>query len=1048
MRHVKKRRFSALLVVMLFVIATVTSNAAPLYGDINKDGAVDSLDNAIMSRHVLDIRKADDTSMMDLNGDGIVDSRDYVLLTRYVLGIINSFPVEQMDPTPTPDDEAWKNNTGTIELGSRITVSGEGISVNGSVVNITAGGDHVVTGTLTNGMIYINTEERVKLRLKGVNITNPNGPAIYFENVDKGFITISKDTVNYLTDGSSYSDEEATATIFSRDDLEIKGGGTLYIKGNYKHGINSNDDLIIEEGNIFIEAVTDGIHTNEKVKIKGGNVNITAGSDGIDAGEAITIEDGTLDINAVGDGIKSAEDITITGGTFDITADSDGIDSKINLIIEGGKFDIKAAKDGLKSGGDTIITGGDFELDTDSDGVDSDGSLQIEYGTFNIESANDGLKAVKSVKIKNGTFDIVAASEGIQSDDYVEINGGNFRIKAGSGVRAENDIIINGGTLNVTQPREELESINGRVRVNGGRLNITVSGNEFASNKSKELLTGDIIFSEPSRTFSGQITVTLDSKINNAQIRYTTDGSVPNSNSMLYTGPLTFTKTTQLRAQAFVNGSPAGKMGTSIYVATQINTRHDLPVLILDAYGKSKPGRQYIDAAFMLFEPTNNNTVSFSQEPAVATRAGFRLRGQSSSNFEKAPYRIELWDNENNDAKYSLLGMPEDGDWILLSPFPDKSLIRNALAYELGKAKGLEAPRYRFVEVYTSFNSDVVTDNAYQGVYLLVERIEINSRRLNIAKLEKEHLSEPEISGGYLLQFNMGAADPPLIRGNGWSDLEVTEPDDLTSEQLAWITDYIQKTHNAIHSANPSDPNTGYPAYIDVDSFVDYIIHNELARQGDSYMRSTRMYKDRGGKLTAGPLWDYDLAYDCFNMGGFFGGGGGSQIEGFQFQSMMGGWGMGSPCDWFVTLMYDPSFQEKVRTRWQELRRGPYSDQQLIALVDSLAAQLKTAPTRNFNRWNILGTSMVGGMGTQVTQTWEEQLDILKNFLIRRAAWLDSCGWAPTPNGGGGGWNPWDPGNGGGGGWNPWDPGNGGGGGWNPWDPGNGGGGGWNPWNP
>ena len=76
----------------------------------------------------------------------------------------------------------------------------------------------------------------------------------------------------------------------------------------------------------------------------------------------------------------------------------------------------------------------------------------------------------------------------------LEINGGNFRIKAGSGVRAENDIIINGGTLNVTQPREELESINGRVRVNGGRLNITVSGNEFASNKSKELLTGDIIF--------------------------------------------------------------------------------------------------------------------------------------------------------------------------------------------------------------------------------------------------------------------------------------------------------------------------------------------------------------------------------------------------------------------------------------------------------------------------------------------------------------------------------------------------------------------------
>ena len=507
--------------------------------------------------------------------------------------------------------------------------------------------------------------------------------------------------------------------------------------------------MIIEEGNIFIEATTDGIHTNEKVKIKGGNVNITAGSDGIDAGEAITIEDGTLNINAAGDGIKSSEDITITGGDFKLETDSDGIDSKMNLLIED--------------------------------------------GTFNIESANDGLKGVTSVKVTGGTFDIVAASEGIQTDDYVEIKGGNFKIKARSGIRAEKDIIISGGTVNVTQPREELESISGRVIVNGGRLNITVSESGFSSNKSQKLLTGDIIFSEPSKTFSNQISVTLDTKINNAQIRYTTDGSVPTSNSTLYTGPLNFTKTTQLRAQAFVNGNPVGDMGTSIYVASQISTRHDLPVLILDAYGKSKPGRNYIDAAFMLFEPGNNNEVSFTQQPAVATRAGFRLRGQSSSNFEKAPYRIELWDNDNNDAKYSLLGMPEDGDWILLSPYPDKSLMRNALAYELGRAKGLEAPRYRFVEVYTNFNSDVLTDNAYQGVYLLVERIEINSRRLNIAKLEKEHSSEPEISGGYLLQFNMGAADPPLIRGNGWSDLEVTEPDDLTNEQLAWITDYIQK---------------------------------------------------------------------------------------------------------------------------------------------------------------------------------------------------------------------------------------------------------------
>ena len=117
-------------------------------------------------------------------------------------------------------------------MGSRITVSGEGISVNGSVVNITAGGDHVVTGTLTNGMIYIITEERFILRLKGANITNSNGPAIYFENVDKGFITISKDTVNYLTDGSSYRMKKLQLLYLAGMTLKSKAAAHYYIKGN------------------------------------------------------------------------------------------------------------------------------------------------------------------------------------------------------------------------------------------------------------------------------------------------------------------------------------------------------------------------------------------------------------------------------------------------------------------------------------------------------------------------------------------------------------------------------------------------------------------------------------------------------------------------------------------------------------------------------------------------------------------------------------------------------------------------------------------------
>ena len=189
----------------------------------------------------------------------------------------------------------------------------------------------------------------------------------------------------------------------------------------------------------------------------------------------------------------------------------------------------------------------------------------------------------------------------------------------------------------------------------------------------QQKLMGDIIFSVPSSTFRTQVSVTLGSTNATAQIRYTTDGSIPTSSSSLYTNALTFTKTTQLRAQAFVNGSLNGAMGTAVYVASSLDAKHDLPVLILDAYGKGKPARDYKDVAVMLMEPKNNEA-SLLQTPTFATRGGFHVRGQSSANFEKTPYRLELWDNENNDAKYPIMGMPADGDWALLSPLPGQIL--------------------------------------------------------------------------------------------------------------------------------------------------------------------------------------------------------------------------------------------------------------------------------------------------------------------------------------------------------------------------------------
>jgi hypothetical protein len=511
-----------------------------------------------------------------------------------------------------------------------------------------------------------------------------------------------------------------------------------------------------------------------------------------------------------------------------------------------------------------------------------------------------------------------------------------------------------------------------------------------------EDLTGDITFSVPSGTFQGQVSVQLSTTIADAQIRYTTNGTVPTASSTLYTGSaLTLSATTQLRAQAFVGGAASGAMGTSLYVARSINANHDLPLVVIDSYGGGKPTRDTRDAAVMLMAPENNAS-TLAQTPTIATRAGFHLRGQSSSNFEKAPYRLEFWDNEDSDADYPVLGMPADSDWVLRGPFPDKTLIRDAFAYTLGQDMGLKAPRFRFVELYLNTDNSPMAADDYRGVYLLDETIKRSPDRLNIQKLKKTDLAEPEISGGYILQFNLLASEPPTLTCTRptqqtpcWSDLEVVEPKDLEPAQQTWITNYIQKFHDSLRSANPSNPQTGYPAYIDVNSFIDRIIHNELAREGDSYMRSTHFYKDRGGKLVAGPLWDYDLGYNAVPP--FGGGGANAAVQGWQYQGFGGGFGTS---DWFQKLMADPTFLAQVKARWRTLRQGVLSDAQLIARMNSLSTPLTNAAARNFQRWPNLNTVQVGGFQTQTTQTWQQQLTMMQTFLTQRAAWLDSAsGW-------------------------------------------------------
>ena len=245
------------------------------------------------------------------------------IIKRIIAGIVAAGMISSCGCAVFAD---YSDNAGTINLDA-MKVTGDGISVSDKVIMITKGGDFTVTGTADDAMIQVNAEDKVKLRLSGMSLTNSDGPAIFFENAEKAFITITEDTENYLEDGEEYS-VDAKAALFSNDDLEIKGKGTLTVTGNYKHGIASDDDIKIENGTINITAnVKDGVHANDDIKITGGNITVSSEKQGFQAEKNFIMNDGNVVVTKCTEGVESGASITISGGEMDITASDDGLNS-------------------------------------------------------------------------------------------------------------------------------------------------------------------------------------------------------------------------------------------------------------------------------------------------------------------------------------------------------------------------------------------------------------------------------------------------------------------------------------------------------------------------------------------------------------------------------------------------------------------------------------------------------------------------------------------------------------------------------------------------
>lgn len=279
---------------------------------------------------------------------------------------------------------------------------GAGVTVSGSTVTITAGGSYRVTGTLTNGQIVVNApEEKVVLALDGASVTCENSAALYVVKAKKVILSLVSGSENSLASTGEYvqtDDNTVDAAIFSKDDLTIKGSGTLAVSSGTGHGIVSKDELKIKSGTITVTAEKKGMAANDLVEITGGSITIASGKHGIHCDEALTISHGTVNITKSFEGLE-AKTMEISGGDISIAASDDGlnaIDSDsgteadgwgwrfggtgeaqegVYILISGGKLTVNASGDGIDSNGDLTITGGEVYVS----GPTSDGDGALDY---------------------------------------------------------------------------------------------------------------------------------------------------------------------------------------------------------------------------------------------------------------------------------------------------------------------------------------------------------------------------------------------------------------------------------------------------------------------------------------------------------------------------------------------------------------------------------------------------------------------------------------------------------------------------------------------
>ena len=468
---------------------------------------------------------------------------------------------------------------------------------------------------------------------------------------------------------------------------------------------------------------------------------------------------------------------------------------------------------------------------------------------------------------------------------------------------------------------------------------------------------------------------------------------------------------------------------TALLASFSLAQTYDLPIVFIDTKGEclDQNVTEKIPATMKVLDGATNNVA----DSAKGTRydIGIKVRGQSSAKFPKPGYSIEVRDEKGEGMDVSLFGLPPADDWVLHGPYVDKSMMRNALAHWLFRQAGHYSPRTRHFDLYIN--------GVYRGVYVLIEKIKRGKYRVNVSKLKETDISGDDVTGGYIWAFdktgtNTGGMGMEDINKEGFSTadglnviMHYPKKENLQTQQQAYLKKYLEDLENLFKNGRNG---SGYENYVDMTSALDYVLHEEVTNNSDSYWCSFFLHKpkdSKGGKVTLGPAWDFNLAMS--NGGGM----GSTSTEGWQIENpqkqgqggmMMMGGGLKAP-NWLIGMWKDSHYQSELKKRWAELRSGVWHTKTMDAYLDSMKVYITKAADRNFKRWPNLGQGsgqgdpdpepmkycnnqnqggqnqnpwgMWGGGGGGITMggnnadTWDGEFEHLRKKMKERMQWMD-----------------------------------------------------------